>query len=418
MRRLALALPFVFAVGAPTAVVAGCRDPGSFAEAPLAASEVIASRDGGEAGAVAEGSEAGGAPHEPMGAPAVQLIGRFDVRDEAGPLCAWPGCRIIARFQGSSVSVRLNEIDESWMEGAPSEWDVAIDGVWQSKLVTVPGEKVYVIKADLPTGEHVIELFKRSEAQNGTTQFLGFDFGAGSLLAPPPRKARRLEIIGDSAAAGFGVEGVGLGPDCPGPDWAAKWQNFRRSLGVRLGEGLDAEVVGTVYSGKGMAKNIWHPDKETMPVIFSRSNPNDPTTSWDFSSYVPHVVVIMIGGNDFAVGQPTDEGPATVEAFTAAYEAFVVTLRDRYPEAHVFLVTSPSVTDAEPAGRSSRTNVMAGIANVISRRNGAGDTRVHAIAPPVADASELTGCNGHGSPEFHRRVANDLTPTIQAKTGW
>lgn len=71
----------------------------------------------------------------------------------------------------------------------------------------------------------------RSEAQNGTTQFLGYDFGGGVLLAPPARKARRLEIIGDSVSSGYGVEGVGLGPTCPGPNYAARYENFRVSMG-------------------------------------------------------------------------------------------------------------------------------------------------------------------------------------------
>jgi lysophospholipase L1-like esterase len=358
---------------------------------------------------------------EPTDTPAVQLIGRFDQRDSAGPKCSWPGCRVRARFEGTSVSARLNEIDESWMQGAPSEWDVAIDGALRPKLVTTPGEKTYELATDLSAGEHLVELYKRSEAQNGTTQFLGFDFGGGKLLAPPARSSRRLEVIGDSAAAGFGVEGVGHGPKCPGYNWSAHWQNFHKSFGAVLGETLDAEVFGTVYSGKGMAKNIWHPDKETMPVIFPRSNPNDPQSTWNFASYVPDVVIIMMGGNDFAVGQPNDEGPATLEQFTDAYEGLVVTIRGKYPDAHVFLVTSPSVTDAEPGGRSSRSKVKSGIAAVIARRADAGDSgdrKLHSIEPPVSPKSELTGCDGHGSPEYHQRIASVLAPVVREKAGW
>ena len=33
-------------------------------------------------------------------------MGRFDTADPAGPKCSWPGCRIIARFEGTRVSVR------------------------------------------------------------------------------------------------------------------------------------------------------------------------------------------------------------------------------------------------------------------------------------------------------------------------
>jgi hypothetical protein len=126
----------------------------------------------------------------------------------------------------------------------------------------------------------------------------------------------------------------------------------------------------------------------------------------------------MIGGNDFAIGQPVDDGPATLAAFTDGYDAFVVDIRSRYPATHIFLVTSPSVYDDQPEGRATRTNVMTGIATVVARRKSAGDSKVYAVTPPIAVPDELKGCGGHGTPEFHQRVANDLAPIIRAQTGW
>lgn len=355
------------------------------------------------------------APAAPdLGPPAVQYVGRFDLRDPAGPRCSWPGCRIVANFSGTRVRARLREIDAAWMEGAPSEWDVVIDGATRAKLVLERNATAeHVLAEDLAPGEHRVELYKRSEAQNGTTQFLGFDFAGGALLPPPPRRTRRFEIIGDSAASGFGVEGVG--PDCPGPDWGATWQNFRRSFGAVLAERFDAEVHGSVYSGKGVAQNIHVTDREPMPAVFPRADPNDRTSTWDLSSWVPDVVVIMLGGNDFAIGQPEDRGPATLAAFTDAYAAFLGALRDAYPAAHILAVTSPSTSDAQPEGRRTRTNILAGIDAALARR---ADPRMYAVAPPVAQPGELTGCNGHGSPEYHRRLADDLEAVVRAKTGW
>ncbi|MCW5836225.1 MAG: hypothetical protein KIS78_27745, partial [Labilithrix sp.] len=375
-----------------------------------------ATRDGGTR--ERDGASTAPPDPEPSGPPRVDFVGRFDARDPAGPTCAWPGCRIVARFEGTRVTARLEEITQSWMTGGPSEWDVTIDGALRPKLVMEAGAHEYVLATDLPPGEHVVELYKRSEAQTGATRFLGYDFAGGKLLAPPGRHLRKLEIIGDSQPAAFGVEGVGQGPMCPGLNYAAKWQNFRKSFGALLGEALKADVQGTVYSGKGMVKNIWRPDKDTMPVVFPRAVPTIAASPWDFTAYVPDVVIVMIGGNDFAIGQPEDDGAPTVAQFTDTYDAFVVDVRQHYPHAHVFLATSPSVSDAEPPGRQSRTHVMEGVAGVVARRNGAGDTRVYAVTPSVAPPSELTGCEGHGSPAFHQRVADELAPRIREKTGW
>jgi hypothetical protein len=356
----------------------------------------------------------------PSGPPAVQFLGRFDTRDPAGPKASWPGVRIVARFHGTTASVKMNEIDYAWQEGGPSEWDVTIDGNLRPKVVMQAGIHDYALASDLMDGDHTIELFKRSEAQNGITQFLGFDFGGGALLAPPGRKIRKLELIGDSQFAALGIEGVmGRGNDCDGPDWAARWQNFHASVGADLAKELGAELNGTVYSGKGLYKNIWRPDLETMPQLFLRADPLDPKSAWDFSQYAPGAVLIMIGGMDFAIGQPTDEGgPSTLDQFTDTYEAFVKTIREKYMDAHIFLIVSPSVSDATPAGRNSRTNEMAGVHTTVERRHAAGDERVYEVIPPVATADELVACDGHGTPAFHQRLADQLAPLVRTATGW
>lgn len=371
-------------------------------------------------GAKGDGAEANGASGSDAeaGPPAIRFVGRFDERDAAGPTCAWPGCRILARFTGTEVRVRLDERVEPWMQGGPSEWDVTIDGVLKPKLVLTLGARDYVLASGLPAGRHTVELYKRSEAQNGYTKFLGYDFAGGKLLPPPRPAPHRIEIVGDSGPAGFGVEGAGAGPDCPGPNWAARWQNFHKSMGARLGEIVNADVHGTVYSGKGLMRNIFRPDPETMPVIYGRANPIDPGSHFDLSSWVPEVYVMMIGGNDFAIGQPTDNGPTPLVEFTQATRDLVNTLRARSPHAHVFLTLSPSVSDAQPPGNQSRTNVKTAFDAVANEHVAAGDKAVYSVAPPVAAESELTGCNGHGTPAYHDRVAHQLAVMIKEKTGW
>lgn len=357
------------------------------------------------------------APRDP-GLPAVRFIGRFDTRDPSGPTCGWPGCRIIASFSGTEVKARLDEHVADWMEGGPSEWDVVLDGTLQPKLVLELGQHDYVLASGLTATKHVVELYKRSETQNGYTQFLGYDFGGGELLPPPLPALRRIEMIGDSAVAGFGIEGVGLGPDCPGPDWAARWQNFHKSVGARLGEIFEADLNGTVYSGKGLVRNIYRPDPDTMQIVYPRANPVDRSSRFDFTTFVPDVVVIMIGGNDFAIGQGYDNGPTPLPEFTQATHDLVATVRSHAPLAHVFLALSPSVSDQFPPGNQSRTNVKAAFDSVAAQSVAAGDMRVYSVAPPAAVPSELTACNGHGTPAYHDRVARQLAVAIKEKTGW
>jgi hypothetical protein len=120
----------------------------------------------------------------------------------------------------------------------------------------------------------------------------------------------------------------------------------------------------------------------------------------------------MVGGNDFELGSV---GPAD---FTAAYDAFVGLLRAKYPTALIFLAASPSLSDLRPAGKNTRTNVLAAIAQVSSSRQAAGDARLKSVIPGLATPEELTGCDGHGTPALHGRIAAELAPVLRTALGW
>jgi hypothetical protein len=382
---------------------AGPADPGGSAGGPGA------SASGGPGGS-------SGGPVIGDGPPEVQLIGRFDETDPYGPWCGWPGCKMIANFRGSAVSVKLNE--QAFPDG-PSELDVAIDGVWKSPhLVLQQGEHVYDLADGLAPGNHSVELYKRTEGQTGVTQFEGYDFHGGTLLPPPPRRPHKMEILGDSDVTGFGYEGAARGGNCPGDAWAAKWENFRMAWGQRLADRLDAELNGTCFSGKGFYQNIWRPDTEIFSLLYPRSNPIDEHSVFDFTTFVPDVVVISLGGNDYNIGLPEDFGPPPFDGFVARVRELTNMVRKPYPNAHIFLMAYAVLTDSDPPGRNRRTNVETALKTVRDEHVAAGDARVYFTAPPQYTPDELIGCDGHGGNQYHERVAKFMEGEIRARTGW
>lgn len=354
-------------------------------------------------------------PPEDPGPPAVRFIGRFDERDTNGPICGWPGCRAIANFEGTTVSVKFKEQAINY---GPSVWEYAIDdGAWQTlPLADGPGD--YTLASNLPQGKHKVEVYKVSEAQNGVTQFLGFDFHGGTLDPPPLRQKRKLEIVGDSDVAGFGYVGALTGSCLPGPDWAAALENYRLAWGERLSQKLNAEMNSPVFSGKGFYYNIWRPDLETIGVLYPRSNPEDPTSVFDLTKFIPDVVVVSIGGNDYNIGQPEDFGAAPLAGFTQKADEMTTMLRQNYPQAHIFLMAYAVLTDEYPPGRGRRTNVVTALTTVTQQHNAAGDSRVYYVAPSEAVETELTACDGHGGPEYHERIAVYMAEEIAKRTGW
>ena len=96
----------------------------------------------------------------------------------------------------------------------------------------------------------------------------------------------------------------------------------------------------------------------------------------------------------------------------------VATFRAHSPQAYVFLALSLSVSDEAPAATMSRTNLKIAFDAIASEHAAADDGRLYSVARPVAAESELTGCDGHGSPAYPERVAQQLAVMVKARTGW
>lgn len=353
----------------------------------------------------------GTTPTTPAGTPEVRFVGRFDTTDPRGPKATWPGARILLRFDGTRVSVKMSEYAEDWMGGAPSYWEAQIDGGdWRPiRMIADNTAHDFVVAEGLPSGPHRVELYKRSEMQTGITQFLGFDLHGGKPLPPPERQERKIEVMGDSQSTGFGIEMTDApNTDCPGADHSGEYQNFRKAWGGLLGTMFDAEIHGIVYSGKGVLKNVWPGDNDTLIDYYARTNPNPAIQNsspqlFDLKSWVPDVIVLAQGAMDFNSG--VDYG-----AFREAYRKFVVdTLRARGESTHIFMTV---------LGKGGRESIPTIANELIAERKAAGDTRLHLFVADLYSWEEMLGCNGHGTPAWHRRIADALGVAIRAATGW
>ncbi|MCL2779580.1 MAG: GDSL-type esterase/lipase family protein [Polyangiaceae bacterium] len=421
---VALTLAFVFGCNGGDNPSSSTNNPlpGSTAPDNPSAPPVPIADDGGGSASPTPAPE----PVEDPGPPAVQIIGRTDNRDSNGPVLGWPGVRIIANVQDApSISVRMNE---TVLDSGPSEYDVAIDDQWndiESPLILTAGDNTYTLASNLSPGTHKVEIYRRSEGQNGTTQFLGFDFAGGTLLPPPLHLKRKIEIVGDSDVSGFGYMGSITGTCLPGPDWSAHNANYRQAWGERLAQKLQAESNATVFSGKGFYYNIWRPDLEVIGILYPRSNPVDPSAIFDLNTYTPDAVVVSLGGNDYNEGQGCtsstpncDPGPAPLDGFTQKVRELTDTIRTQYPQTSIFLMAYAVLTDAYPPGYGRRTNVETGLRTVVDEHNAAGDAKVYFVDPTPSTDDELTACDGHGDAEYHERIAVYMADQMASKLSW
>ncbi len=344
------------------------------------------------AGASTGGAAMGGSGGENT-EPAVRFVGRFDWSESAGPRFEWSGSEMQARFSGTEVSVHLNGSDNYFVS--------VVDGT-VNKFHFTGGDQVIELASGLDPGEHEVRVSRVTEAFYWWAQFLGFDFGSGTLLPPPPDPGRHIEVIGDSISAGYGIEGPNR--DCPfTPDTENHYLTYEAIAARELG----ADLVTLAWSGIGMYSNSGGDlAPPHMPEQYLLTMPDFVDGTWDFTQYTPEVVVIALGTNDFSSGDPG-------EGFQAAYTEFVSDLRGRYPDAFVYLATSPMMSGSDQDQLTEYLNA------IIAERQGLNDDRIELL--PFASQDEAVdglGCGWHPSRATHQKMATLMVQTIREDLGW
>lgn len=375
--------------------------------------------DGGDTDAASDaGADATLDAGADAGPPAVRFVGRFDTRDATGPRMAWPGSRVIARFDGTDATVKLTQVDG--FSGGPSYFNVIVDGAVGAPITVTGVSQDYAVAAGLAAGTHVVEIEKRTEANLGTVRFEGFTFqGGAGLLPPPAAPARRIEVLGDSTIDGFGVEG-NVNNTCMN-DAPPQFHNVRQGMAFKVASTLGADLHLMAYSGKGVFRNEDRGDNQLFELLYGRTLPEDGTSVWSFAGYTPDAVVIALGGADYT--QVNGDAAPSEANVKAKYDALVGKVRTAYPNAYIFCtVWSQIKDDGAPAGytpRTSLTNILNGAGGVVTTRKAGGDAKIffHLFAQAAYPQDE-TGCYYHANDAHHTAKAAELVTVIKNATGW
>ena len=407
----------------------GATDPtegGATSDGPNNSETSIDPVDGGRDAAKKDGdTETDGAVVDDGGKidggdpPGVQLIGRFEANG-ANFDFAYPGSKLIARFNGTDATVKLTQTDG--FSTGHSWFNVIVDGVAQPKIEVNGPSVVYPVAVNLAAGAHVVELEKRTESIFGVVRYEGFTFpNGGVLLGPPARKTRRIEVLTDSTIDGFGVEGslvLGAGNFCGSPPTMANnygapanFSNSRKSMPVLTATALSAETFLIGYSGKGLTKNNDPGDPLTFPMLYERTLPDVASSAHGFGLQAD-AVVISLGGVDL------DGLSVAPGGFATAYGGLVDKVRARYPGAWIFMTVWAQIKNNGP---TTRTAMKTALQAVVDAR--AADTKLSIFEFPESSGGvngglDESGCQFHANEGLHASRAPLLTAEIKAKLGW
>jgi lysophospholipase L1-like esterase len=304
----------------------------------------------------------------------INYYGRFDFSNSAATVpFNWPGAIIEACFPGPSIGVELND-------GNGGYFNVEIDGVLVDSLS--PTTTTHrTIKTNLSTANHTIRITLRTNATN--CAFGGFYLADGKALATrPPQPTRKIEFIGDSWTAG-NVMGQTSGADNLKYYNASLTYARLTSLAYHAQDKLVARGGCGLVTSNGGAANM----PARYPKILC-----DGTSNWDFASWIPGLVVVFLGINDFNNG-------VTDANFRTAYISFINTIRGHYPDVPIILIglAGNVLTDVKTVAQS--------FANV----------RTFSSPVTLANARALWA---HPDAAQNRQIADSLIPVVKLATGW
>lgn len=367
---------------------------------------------GGDGGGAGSG---GGVPGEPDGGAGagggvipggVRWVGRVETTAAGGARFAWQGAGLVAVVSGPSIAVTLRT------EGASAVFfQPVIDGVPGARVEVRQGaDRTVSLGSGLADGDHVIELYRDTEAMYGVSTFLGF--ASGTVKGAPASNGWRLEVVGDSISAGYGNLGQEPHPDwvaSPACHWTAENSSWYSTYGAIAGRALGAEVSTLALSGWGLYRDR-NGGTGVLPSVYEDAlGPNDDGPAWGFQPKAS-AVVINLGTNDVAASGFSSD------AYASAGVSFVHQIRAHYPDAWIFLTIGSMLSGTE------LELVKGAQAAVVSAVQAAGDSRVASFDLGAQDlgpdGSVPTGCDWHPSAADHARMASILEDQLRSKLGW
>ncbi|MFN3406005.1 MAG: SGNH/GDSL hydrolase family protein [Cytophagaceae bacterium] len=349
--------------------------------------------------------------------PNIQYTGRIDFSDKDKPSFSYPGISIKARFEGNNIEVFLQEHGQGGDRGT-NYFNVTIDGKVHSVLQLSSNKKNYKIE-NLSEGIHTIELFKRTEAEVGPCSFLGFVLPSGkALLKPEEKPARKIEFIGDSFTCGYGNELSIAAPPAGNPNtgFNSKNENNYNAWGAITCRTLNAQYHCTAYSGRGLYRNNTGSKENVMPDIYDRIFPDKSSPEWKTENFIPDVVVINLGTNDFYPESLPNPDKVDSAAFAKKYISFIGKLRKHYPEATIVCVVPNAISDWWPEKAMWLTRFKRYLSSVVDNVNNAGDKKVFYFQ--LTPQSPPYGEDWHASIPTHEKMAKEITPFIREKMKW
>ncbi len=297
----------------------------------------------------------------------------------------WSGAAL--RFACSGDAVQLATSCDG-----DNRWQIVIDGKPTTVIALPKGDAVTTLAEGLGQGRHEVEIFKATEAFTGWTTVRGLRLAAGSDLQAVTLRTHRIECVGDSITAGYGIEAAS-GSHGFSPATENAWLTY----GAIAARRLAADYSSVCWSGGWLMEG----GGERVPPKWLKTDPWG--ADWDFASHPVDAVIVNLGTND-AGRKPWDGA-----GYRRAWTTFLGDIRARQPKALILATIGPMGRGPDGDMERAIDEVVAALA----------DPRIAALR--LADQQverDGIGSDWHPSRRTQEIMADALVAALQQHLAW
>jgi hypothetical protein len=303
---------------------------------------------------------------------------------------------VYAEFEGTSIGVKTNDNF--------SYNNVFIDdSLYTIFHGNISGIASYTLVSGLTNANHKILFTLRSELNWTKFAFNGFVLDNGkNLLHPPIKPEKKIEFIGDSYTVASGNEWTGQG-GAPNDSYT----DIYKSFGPMIARNYNAQYQISARGGFGLVLDYLGNYSNNLPSEFDRTLVYTPTPKWDYSNWVPNLVVICLGLNDYNGwgGYSGQVDPANAVIYRNKYHEFISTIMDVYPHVQILAVAANGIQW-----------IKDNVSQVVSEENLLGHTNVFYASFPYYNGGYVN--NGHPTVATHQKIADTLVSVINTINAW
>jgi len=292
----------------------------------------------------------------------------------------YAGTYITTKFQGTSLKATLRDYSGTNTMG------FIIDGgaIIVMSNISKDQPTSYIVATGLLNTTHDLIIVKRRGPTANAVEFHGLTLDDGkSLETPASRPSRRIEVYGNSVSAGTNADNTNsTDPNSSGDDNG--WNSYPNRLARLLG----AEIHNNAIPGIAIQPGFGY-YSPTASINYKSLNPVGTPTPWEFSKYIPDLVILAYGINDDYTGAIASYNK---ESWKSAYKAILNDLMTKYEFAHFVFLVPPMQTD--------RATIKNYLQEIVSEVN---SPRVHFYGFAASPSTY-----GHPNFAMHAAMAQEL----------